>query len=72
MKMINNSLTLRREIQSFVKRALIDSSIPKEAERDTILATVPDGKGQSHRQWHVGADDGMPSIHVMSLIEKMH
>src|SRR5438034_4390904 len=69
----NNRQPIQRcEVQSFVERALIDSSIPKEAERDVILATVFDGTGQSHRQWHVGADDGMSSIHVMSLIEKMH
>src|SRR5215469_14653240 len=33
------------EVESFMERALIDSSISKEAEREPILATIFYGKG---------------------------
>src|SRR5258708_13307863 len=61
-----------REIQRFVEGALIDRSITKEAERDTIFAPVIDGESQSHRQRNVSCDNGVTSVHVMLLVEKMH
>ena len=52
--------------------ALIDRSITEKAERDAIFAPVLDGESQSHRQRNVSCDNGVTSVHVMLLVEKMH
>ena len=51
---------------------LIDRSITEKAERDAIFATVFDGESQSHRQRNVSGDNGVTTVHVMFLVEKMH
>src|SRR5438046_9072089 len=61
-----------REIQRFVESALIDRSITEKAERDAIFVAVFDGESQSHRQRNVSCDNGVTSVHVMLLVEKMH
>ena len=61
-----------RQIQRFVEGSLIDRSITEKAERDAIFAPVLDGESQSHRQRNVSCDNGVTSVHVMLLVEKMH
>src|SRR4029077_12996843 len=61
-----------REIQGFVEGALIDRSITEKAERDAIFAAILDSESQSHRQRNVSGDNGVTSVHVMLLVEKMH
>src|SRR4029450_13243399 len=62
----------RGQIQSFVESSLIDRAVTEEAERDPIFAQVLGGKRHSHRQWNVGADNSVTTVHVIFLIEEMH
>ena len=60
------------QVQRFVKRTLINRPISEEAERDAIFVTVLDREGQPYRQRHMSADDCVPAVHVVFLVEKMH
>src|SRR4029453_16104316 len=62
----------RGQIQSFVESSLIDRAVTEEAERDPIFAQVLGGKRHSHRQWNVGADNSVTTVHVIFPIEEMH
>src|SRR6202043_1062433 len=55
-----------------MKRTLIDRAISEEAKRHAILATVFRSKSQPSGKRNVRPDDGMPAIHVIRLVEKMH
>src|SRR6266568_5038984 len=60
------------EIERFVKGALIDRAVAEKTKRDAIFLAVLGREGDSCRERHVRANDGMPAIHVIFAIEKMH
>ena len=62
----------RGQIQRFVKRALIDCAVAKETERHAVFAPVFNGKSHSNGQRHMSSDNGMATVHVILLVEKMH
>src|SRR5215831_15290150 len=55
-----------------MKSALINCPVSKEAECDTVFATVFRGERHPHRQWNMCGDNGMAAVHVVFLIKKMH
>jgi hypothetical protein len=55
-----------------VKRTLIDGTVAEKAKRHPIFISIFAGESETTGQRHMRSDDGMPSIHVMLFIEKMH
>src|SRR5438105_299188 len=60
------------EIQCFVKSALIDRAISEKTKGEAVFVSVLAGESQPAGERDVRADNRMPAVHVMSLIEKMH
>ncbi len=55
-----------------MKCALIDCTVPEEAERHSIFAAIFRGERHSRRERNVRADDGVTAIHVIFFVEEMH
>src|SRR5206468_10686632 len=68
----DRQLKERSQIQSFMKRALVDRAVTEKAEGHAIFAPVLNGKRQSNSKWNVGADNGVPAVHVSLTVKEMH
>ena len=61
-----------REIQRLVKATLIDRAIAEKAKRNPVFVPIFRGESQPDGERNMRADNGVPAIHVMFLVEKMH
>ena len=68
----DRQLVKRGEIERFMKGALIDRAVAEKTKRDAIFVSIFAGEGQSGRERHVRADNGVPAVHVILAIEEMH
>src|SRR6267143_1638003 len=60
------------QIQCFMKGTLIDRAVSEKTERQAVFISVLTGEGQTAGERDVRADNRMPAVHMMSLVEKMH
>jgi hypothetical protein len=54
------------------KCSLIDRAIAEETKGHAIFTSIFAGESETAGQRHVRAHDGMSTVHVMFLVEKMH
>ena len=62
----------RREVHRLVERALVQRPVAEVAQRDVVLLLVLDRKAQPHAQGALAADDRVPAVHVVRLVEQVH
>ena len=68
----DRQLVERGQIERFVEGSLVDRPIAEEAKRDPVFTAVLRGEGHPGRERNVRRDDGVPAVHVIFAIEKMH
>src|SRR5207302_8554478 len=60
------------ELQRFVKGALIDRAVAEKAKSNAIFISIFAGESEATGQRDVRSHNGVSTVHVMFLVEKMH
>src|SRR5207253_3380407 len=60
------------EVQRFVKGALIDRAVAEKAKSNAIFISIFAGESEATGQRDVRSHNGVSTVHVMFLVEKMH
>jgi hypothetical protein len=55
-----------------VKCSLIDGAVAEEAKRHAVFVSIFASESETARQRNMRSYNGVPAIHVMFLVEKMH
>ena len=61
-----------RQIERFVKLPLVDRAVAEEAKSDGIFLAVLAGEGETCRDGHLPADDGVAAHEMLLSVEQVH